>query len=195
MAKSSKVAAKIRKRRKRRRNPESEPLVPVPADAGAATELAYTVGAGFAGYAATKFLTRIAHQQALKRWPQHAKHIAAGASVVSAGGVWAASRYWDKIAEHHEAMVLGAGIGAVQTLVQTYLPAYGWIVGDLEEAPKRSVASVVREDELARLLDDNDLEVVSLDEPARPSQLGAAPAPASSVDDLLADLPSEWTVA
>lgn len=111
--------SKLAKRRRRRRsNPP-------------AVEFAVSVGAGFAGYAATRFIARAAFSQAIKKWPKGAKHAHVAASAIGAAGVFFGSKYWSKLDDYHEAATIGAGIALIQTAVQTYLPQFGWIVGDV----------------------------------------------------------------
>lgn len=117
MAKSK--LAKYRRRRKA--NPETKAIV----------DLATNIGAGFAGYTATRFVSRVAYSQAVKRWPNASKHVYAAASALSAAGVFAGTRYWKRAGDYHEPAVIGAGIALIQTLIQTYLPKFGWIVADV----------------------------------------------------------------
>ena len=94
-------------------------------------EFATNVGAGFAGYAATRFLSRMVYSQAVKKMPKSAKHATVLASVAGAVGTYLGTRYYKKVSDHHEAASVGAGIALVQAVAQAYLPKYAWIVGDM----------------------------------------------------------------
>lgn len=85
---------------------------------------------GFAGYGGTRLLARIIYGVIIKRKPSLAKHAAAGAAVASAAAVWFLAHRWKKIERYHTPIVVGSAIAAIQTLVQTYLGKYGWIVSD-----------------------------------------------------------------
>lgn len=170
-----------RKRRYRRNEGESAPAVIKTSEL---TELAYTVGAGLGGYAATRFVARVAYTQAVKRGMKAAKHIGAGASAVAAVAAFFTSRHWDKLEEHHEAITIGAGIGAAQTVLQTYLPQYAWIVSDVKPED-----AVVSESAIQKMLRENDLEEVPLRSSSAPAQIKAAEV---SVEELAGDLAPEW---
>lgn len=177
MKKQSKRAR--RAKRYRRNEGDSAPAVVRTSEL---TDLAYTIGAGLGGYAATRFVARVAYTQAAKRGMKAAKHIGAGASAVAALAAFFASRHWDKLEEHHEAITIGAGIGAAQTVLQTYLPQYAWIVSDVraEELPDGAIEKMLRE---------NDLEEVPLSRSGAPAQIKAAD---MSVEELAGDLAPEW---
>lgn len=120
MAKKSKLARAASRRRARRN----------PADGIAKTAL--DVGVGFGGYAATRFLARIAYTKAAQRWPGAAKHVHAAASVIGAAAVYLGTEYVEKAQEFHEAASLGAGIAAAQTLWQTYAPSqFAYVTADV----------------------------------------------------------------
>lgn len=113
---------KLAKRRSRKRKARANP--------DGTVELAYNVGAGFAGYAATRFASRMVYSQAAKKFPGAAEHAQVIASAVSAAGVYLGSKYWPKAEDYHEAASIGAGIALLQAAIQVYLPKFGWIVSD-----------------------------------------------------------------
>lgn len=122
MAKKSKLARyKSKRKAKARANPETKQAI----------ELATNVGAGFAGYAATRLLSRMAYATALKRFPKGSPYIHIAASAISATGVYFGSKHWSKVDEYHEAASIGAGIALMQTALQTLAPKLGWIVSDV----------------------------------------------------------------
>ncbi len=188
MARSKKTLA--RRRRARRRNPEGEaPRERASRVTAEATDLAYTVGAGVAGYAAVRLGSRGAVMLAQKKYPKLAKHASPVGAALGAASAWLASRYWDKFADYHDAVTVGAGVALAQSVITTYLPQFAWVVSDVgasPAAPSRQIASPSPSDaDLQRLLDDNGL----VEGPAV-AQLpavspGAASAPgAMSADDL-----------
>jgi hypothetical protein len=121
MAKSK--LARYRRARKKKANPE-----------GLADhkELAVNIGVGFAGYAGTRLLARMAYSQAVKRWPKASEHVHVAASALGAAGVYFGSKHYSKVSDYHEAAAIGAGIALIQTAFQTYLPKFGWIVADVD---------------------------------------------------------------
>jgi len=123
MAKKSKLAAfkAKRKAKARKSNPEKKE----------AMELATNIGAGFAGYGATRLLSRMAYSQAVKRFPNASDHAHVLASAVGAAGIYFGSKHWQKVDEYHEAATIGAGIALLQAAMQTYLPKFGWVVSDV----------------------------------------------------------------
>lgn len=110
---------KLAKRARRRKNPSN------------ITKLATDVGAGVAGYASVRLASRIGFAQAVKRWPNAAKHVHAASAAASAAGVFFGTKHWSKVEDYHDAATIGAGIALFQTVVQTYLPQFGWIVSDV----------------------------------------------------------------
>lgn len=187
MAKSKKTLA--RRRRARRRNPDEAPRERASRFTEDATDLAYTVGAGVAGYAVARVTARGAASLAQKKYPKLAKHAAPIGSAIGAVGAWLASRYWEKAADYHDAVTVGAGVALAQSVIQTYLPQFAWVVSDLG-APRgvsqQQIGPQVSDAELQRLLDANGLvegpAVAQL--PAVPS---AAAAPGAMSDDELVD--------
>lgn len=169
MAKKSKLA-QYRSRRKAKANPEAK----------ATKELAVNIGAGFAGYAATRLISRMAYSQAIKRWPNGAAYANVIASAIGATGVYFGSKHWSKIADHHEAASIGAGIALLQTAVQTFVPKFGWIVGDV--SAEQYVATKEK-----RELPDADLDSLLPSDNA--PELAAPAEDTFSLDALLAERP------
>jgi len=122
--------SKLARRYKRRKNIARE------ATQGS-KDLAISVGAGFAGYAATRFISRMAYSQVIKRFPGGADYAALIASAIGAAGTFFGTKYWSKVEDYHEAASVGAGIALLQTGVQTFLPKFSWIVSDV--APEQYV--------------------------------------------------------
>lgn len=94
---------------------------------------------GFGGYGATRLLGRITHVQVAKRWPRFGKHAAALSAVAAFGASWFAAHRVKWLAKYHTPIVVGAGIAALKTLVQTYLPWLGWMTADVQEGDTRAL--------------------------------------------------------
>ncbi len=96
--------------------------------------MATFVGTGFGGFAVTRATSRIMGTAIAKKWPRAAKHAAALIAVGVAGAAWFWGDRIKALAKYHTPIVAGAGIAAAQTLIQTYVPRYGWLIGSpLEE--------------------------------------------------------------
>jgi hypothetical protein len=93
-------------------------------------DLAEFVVPGFAGYAGTRLASRIIHGVVLKKAPRLAKHASVLSTLASAAGAWFLVHRVARIKESHTPVVVGASIAAIQTVVQAYLPKYGWMVSD-----------------------------------------------------------------
>jgi hypothetical protein len=85
---------------------------------------------GFAGYAGTRLASRIVHGVVIKKYPKLAKHASVLSTFGAAAGAWLAVHRIDRIKQYHTPVVVGAGIAAIQTAIQAYLPKYGWMVSD-----------------------------------------------------------------
>lgn len=114
--------AKHRRRRKSATPRKNPPL---------GTDLTKTVAPAFGAYVATRLLSRIVYQLVARKWPKAGKHAAVGSAVASFSAAWWAAHRIEKLEEYHDAIVVGSGIAAGQAVVRNYLPAWGWIVGDL----------------------------------------------------------------
>ncbi len=103
------------------------------------TDLVEFIIPGFAGYAATRFTSRITRGMVEKRFPKLGKHAAVLSSLAAFGASWLLIHRVKKVAKYHTPATVGAAIAAMQTVVQTYFPKYGWIVSDYQE-PKKLLA-------------------------------------------------------
>ena len=95
-------------------------------------DIAEFVVPGFVGYAGTRFVSRIVHNIIANRMPRFAKHAGVLSTFATAGAAWLAVHRIQRIKEYHTPVVVGSSIAALQAVVQTYLPKYGWIVSDIE---------------------------------------------------------------
>ena len=66
----------------------------------------------------------------IRRFPKLAKHASVLSTLAAAGAAWLLVHRIDKVKQYHTPVVVGAGIATIQTVVQAYLPKYGWMVSD-----------------------------------------------------------------
>jgi hypothetical protein len=146
--KSQGGTVKPKRRRRARRNPDDAPAVAL---AGATSnppamqDLVEFILPGFAGYGATKMLARIVAVQLAKKYPSAGKHVAAGSTVIAFLAAWFLLHRIKKLEQYHTPVVVGSAIASLQTIVQTYLPKYGWMVSDapqLNPAASKGAAGV-----------------------------------------------------
>ena len=119
---------------------------------------------GFVGYAATRFLGRIAYALVGRRSPRWAKHAAALSGVAAFSGTWLLLHRIDRFKKYHTPATVGAAIAAAQTITQAYLPKYSWIVSDFQDKLPPTTPSE-----------------------ADPSEIAQIPASAASVEEQIAD--------
>lgn len=101
------------------------------------TDLAEVILPGFAAFAAARVVTRMATVQISKRYPKAGRHAGAIASVGSFVAAWFGAHRIRYLAKYHDAIVIGTGLAAMQSLVQLYLPKLGAALGDPGPAPKQ----------------------------------------------------------
>jgi len=94
------------------------------------SDLVEWVGPGFASFALTRFLTRVAATQLEKRKPSWGKHAGAAASIAAFLSAWYLGHRLKWIAKYHTPVTVGAAIAGLQSLIQLYLPKLGWMVAD-----------------------------------------------------------------
>lgn len=123
-------SARSRVRRRRKKNVAAPKRNPA---GSAAVENLKQIGAGFAGFAVTRAISRIASTAVGRKWPRAAKiaGVAAGAVAVVAAELGAPR--FDQTARYAESITMGAGVAAAATLVQTLLPRYGWLLAHPSE--------------------------------------------------------------
>lgn len=120
-----------RYRKRKRRNPDEgggsrssgPPLI---------AEVGEFVLPGFAGFAATRFGTRIAAQQIGKRYPNTSwgKHAGAVASVGAFLAAWLLAHKWKWLEKYQMPVTVGAALAAIQSIIQLYVPKLGWMIAD-----------------------------------------------------------------
>lgn len=113
---------------KRKRNPEtsSRPRANPPL----LQEVAEFIGPGFAAFAATRMLTRMAAVQIAKRKPSWAKHAGVLASLGSFAAAWLGAHRVKMLEKYQTPLMVGAGIAALQSMIQLYIPSLGWMISD-----------------------------------------------------------------
>jgi hypothetical protein len=95
---------------------------------------------GFGAFAATRFLTRVAAVQIAKRWPTRAKHAGAIASIGAFAAAWFGAHRVKMLEKYHHPIVVGSGLAAIQSLIQLYVPALGWMISDA--SPELAAGSI-----------------------------------------------------
>ena len=120
------MARKRRLHKRYRRNPETSSRSNPPLF----TDLAEFIGPGFASFAATRLLTRIAATQLAKRKPSWGKHAGALTSIASFLALWWGAHRVKWLEKYHTPLVVGSGIAALQSVLQLYVPKLGWMVSD-----------------------------------------------------------------
>lgn len=155
-----KAAVAKRRARRRRRNPEGGEIIASASKANPPLfrDLMEFALPGFGGYAATRFLHRIAYVQLSKRWPRAGKHLAVGSSVGAFLASWFLVHRIKRLEKYHTPATVGAFIAAAQTIVQTYIPKFGWMVSDIQ-AQELAAAPAAALPPSADLDDDDDGEV------------------------------------
>jgi hypothetical protein len=85
---------------------------------------------GVGSYAASRIVGRVAYKVARKKSPTFAKHAGAVAPAAFVIALWFLVHKVKRFEKYHGPALIGASIGAIQALLRTYLPAYGWILND-----------------------------------------------------------------
>ena len=85
---------------------------------------------GIGSYAASRIVGRVAYTVAKKKSPTFGKHAGAVAPAAFLLALWFLVHKVKRLEKYHGPALIGASIGAIQALLQTYLPSYGWILND-----------------------------------------------------------------
>lgn len=119
-----------RRMRKRHRRPAPD-YTPNPGGSMSdLSELAIDAGAGFAAFAASRLLTRIASVQIEQRKPKWGKHAGAVAALAQVGLAYYAAPKVRSVAAYQVPIVLGTALAAAQSIIQLYIPKLAWMVSD-----------------------------------------------------------------
>lgn len=190
---------RLHKRYRNRKRSESAPRANPPL----ALELLEYIGPGFAGFAATRVMTRMAIVQIARRKPAWAKHAGVIASLASFGAAWWGAHKVKFLEKYAAPITVGAGIAAAMTVLQQYLPKIGWLISDAssDELALPAGATVSQQIAAAQLTPvDDDPNAFVYDErysagryakdpaAARPAPTSREAAKVAAEDDLLADL-------
>lgn len=164
-------------------------------------EVAEFIGPGFAGFAATRLLTRVAATQIAKRAPKLGKHAGAAASVGSFLAAYFLAHRWKWLAKYQMPIVVGSGLAALQSLIQLYVPKLGLLVADASPvlAAQTRAAQLGPNPDTLQPIDDDPNEYVyddsfdagRMDQAQHHADQHAATAASSSSDDDLSDLDLE----
>lgn len=170
------------------------------------SDLTEWIAPGFAGFAATRFLTYIAATQIAKRKPSLGKHAGAVASVGSFLAAWYLADKVKYLAKYQMPLVVGSGLAAVQSLLQLYVPKVGWIVSDATpelaaQQPQQQLPPGVTSSDQLREIDDDpnayvyndsfDAGRVSSPQQRADRQPAATDVASQTDEDLLAELDLE----
>lgn len=179
-----------RYRKKKKRSEASKPRPNPPL----IQELAEFIGPGFAAFAATRFGTRIAAQTIAKKKPTWGKHAGAIASVGSFVAAWLLAHRLKWLEKYHTPIAVGAGIAALQSLIQLYVPKLGWMVADASPELAQVSAPIAASVPLPNGLEpvDEDPELYTYDERydagVRAATTSTPAGPAVLPDDELLDI-------
>ena len=119
-------------KRVRRRQATRKAAVSNPSGGETWKETAEFIAGSFAGYAVTRFASRVARVQLETKYPKAAPHLAVGSTVVTALAAWFLADKIKRFEKYHLPLVVGSSVAALQSIVQTYLPKFGWIVSDYQ---------------------------------------------------------------
>lgn len=149
MPKIKKIAVPVKRRPRRRRKNPAQTSVAV-SNPPLFADLAEFVVPGFGGYAATRLLSRIVYTQLSKKWPTGSRHLATGSSVASFLAAWFLLHRVKRLEKYHTPATVGAAIAALQTIIQTYLPKFGWIVSDFQPTVGSATTPILASSATAR---------------------------------------------
>ncbi len=89
------------------------------------TDIGMFILPAFGAYASARVGARFLGTLAAKASPKLGKHAAVGTSLAAFVAAWFAAHRWKPLEKFHTPIVVGAGIAALQTLIQAYLPKVG----------------------------------------------------------------------
>lgn len=115
-----------------------------PDGGGAAIDTLKTVGASVGAYGGTRLIQRMAWTIVSKKRPTWGKHIHAAAGLATFALAWFAGRKVKAVARYHEAILVGAGVAAVQGVVSAYVPKYAWLMNDCRPEDLRLPAAAAQ---------------------------------------------------
>ena len=116
--------------RRRKKNKISKPSANPPIKQDFMEEIA----PAFVAYVGTRFVANIVSNIARKKFPTGGKHIAVLSSGATFLGAWTLVHRIPSLEKYHSPAVVGSAIAALQTGIQAYLPKYGWMMADVDNA-------------------------------------------------------------
>lgn len=155
------------------------------------------IGPGFASFAATRFLTRIAAVYLARKKPSWGKHAGAITSIASFAGAYFGAHRVKMLAPYHTPIVVGSAIAALQSMIQLYIPKLGWMLADASPQISEELALPAQQQQQSRLppgveLLDEDPNLYSYNDAfdnGRATGTASQPKPqAVAEDELLSDL-------
>lgn len=167
------------------------------------TDLAEFIGPGFAAFAATRFVTRVASVQLAKKRPSWGKHAGAITSIAAFVAAWLGAHRLKWTEKYHTPIVVGSALAALQSIIQLYIPQLGWMLSDATpEINDLKISGTAQRAELPadlEYVDDEDPGAYTYNDsydPGRYAKNGATTSTASSPqaskvaaeEDMLADL-------
>jgi hypothetical protein len=96
---------------------------------------------GIVAYTGTRVAGRVGYALGKRRSQRAARHLAPWTSVAVAMAAVIAAGKWDKLKNYEVGILVGASIGAIQSLLSAYIPSLAWIVGDYELHDQMLIAS------------------------------------------------------
>jgi len=105
------------------------------------TDMLEFIGPGFAAFAATRFLTRIAATQLAKRKPSWGKHAGAVTSIASFLAAWWGAHRVKYLEKYHTPIVVGSALATLQSIIQLYIPRLGWMLETPDPTQEASAAA------------------------------------------------------
>lgn len=85
---------------------------------------------GIAAYASVRVAGRIACKLGNRKSKKLGKHLSPLCAILVAAGEWLAVHKIQRLKQYHAGVVIGSSIAAAQTVLQTYVPQYSWILND-----------------------------------------------------------------
>jgi len=122
----SKVTKRAAKKSRKRSNPSKTGVLAAIGMGDIASQAGVAVGS----YAVTRLAGRIGYSLVKKKSPKWAKHAGPWSSAAVALAATVYSQNSNRLDKYEAPIIMGAWIAALQGLLQTYFPRWGWILND-----------------------------------------------------------------
>lgn len=141
-SKAVRLVKSVAKRRKKKANLKPRKNAVLVGNPPLGIDIWEMVVPGLGAYAGTRLAGRIGYRLARKKSAAVAKFAGPVTSVIVAAIGWYLVHKVKKFSKYHTPVVVGASIAALQGLLQTFLPQYGWILNDyhLDDATPEAMA-------------------------------------------------------